>query len=749
MNGLTLMAVVIVCLWLGYHFYGRWLEKTWGIDPNAKTPAALRNDGKDYQPASRLSVFAHQFTSITGAGPVTGPIIAAMFGWLPALLWIIIGGIFFGAVQDFTALYASVRNGGKSMGMIIEQYVGRFGRQLFLAFCWLFTLLVIAAFADMIAATFNGFTKTGEQNMPNAAAASISMIYIVGAVIFGLFQKYVKPSSGLQLAVGITMMIAMLAMGIAWPIYADADTWRVVVFLYAFAASVMPMWILKQPRDFLSMFLLFGMIIAGVVGVFVTNPTINMPAFVGWEVKGLDLFPILFVTIACGAISGFHSLVSSGTSSKMIANETDMRPVGYGAMLVECVLGALALTIVCAAASTTGQLPSGTPFQLFSGAVAGFLTNTFGLPADISACVLTMCVSALAMTTVDAVARIGRMSFQELFATTDGREKGPVAKFLSNTWVSTLLTLGGGWFLCRLHEHLAALRLRQPAPRRPRPHRARRVPPEHGPQGLDAVGSDDRHVRRHDDGPRPGAPQDRRRLERRHLRLHDARSAGHHRHRAHRARAARRLPLRRPPLQGRQAGRNRRRQRSVMHRTSGPEHTGPVPGKAEAPAPQGAGASFRLIRIVRTQSGLSFRARVDRLAQVLAGPEDHDPACGGVDLLARARIAAHAALTVARCEGAEAPDLDAVAANQRVLHRMEDGAERVARLARRNVRKRVREFVCDFAARHHAAFGSVAHVSSLYVERSPYDIPSRRKTPSRRCATPPGLETAFDLAEAS
>ncbi len=542
MNGLTLMAVVIVCLWLGYHFYGRWLEKTWGIDPNAKTPAALRNDGKDYQPASRLSVFAHQFTSITGAGPVTGPIIAAMFGWLPALLWIIIGGIFFGAVQDFTALYASVRNGGKSMGMIIEQYVGRFGRQLFLAFCWLFTLLVIAAFADMIAATFNGFTKTGEQNMPNAAAASISMIYIVGAVIFGLFQKYVKPSSGLQLAVGIAMMIAMLAMGIAWPIYADADTWRVVVFLYAFAASVMPMWILKQPRDFLSMFLLFGMIIAGVVGVFVTNPTINMPAFVGWEVKGLDLFPILFVTIACGAISGFHSLVSSGTSSKRIANETDMRPVGYGAMLVECVLGALALTIVCAAASTTGQLPSGTPFQLFSdetdmrpvgygamlvecvlgalaltivcaaasttgqlpsgtpfqlfsgavagfltntfglpadisacvltmcvsalamttvdavpsgtpfqlfsGAVAGFLTNTFGLPADISACVLTMCVSALAMTTVDAVARIGRMSFQELFATTDGREKGPVAKFLSNTWVSTLLTLGGGWFLC-------------------------------------------------------------------------------------------------------------------------------------------------------------------------------------------------------------------------------------------------------------------------------------------------------------
>ena len=449
MNGLTLMAVVIVCLWLGYHFYGRWLEKTWGIDPNAKTPAALRNDGKDYQPASRLSVFAHQFTSITGAGPVTGPIIAAMFGWLPALLWIIIGGIFFGAVQDFTALYASVRNGGKSMGMIIEQYVGRFGRQLFLAFCWLFTLLVIAAFADMIAATFNGFTKTGEQNMPNAAAASISMIYIVGAVIFGLFQKYVKPSSGLQLAVGIAMMIAMLAMGIAWPIYADADTWRVVVFLYAFAASVMPMWILKQPRDFLSMFLLFGMIIAGVVGVFVTNPTINMPAFVGWEVKGLDLFPILFVTIACGAISGFHSLVSSGTSSKTVSNEKDMLKVGYGAMVLESLLAVLALCVAGAAAAADGTPAAGTPFQIFSRGVAGFF-EMFGVPAYAATVFMTMCVSALALTSLDAVARIGRMSFQELFSVDDMEHAEGWRKLLCNVYFSTFLTLAFGFLLTKI-----------------------------------------------------------------------------------------------------------------------------------------------------------------------------------------------------------------------------------------------------------------------------------------------------------
>lgn len=351
MNGLTMMAVAIVSLYLGYRFYGRWLEKTWGVDENAPTPAALRNDGKDYQPASRLSVFAHQFTSITGAGPVTGPIIAAIFGWLPALLWIIFGGIFFGAVQDFTALYASVKNGGKSMGMLIEQYVGRIGRQLFLTFCWLFTMLVIAAFADMVAATFNGFTKAGTLATPNAAAASISMIYMVGALLFGLYIKYMKPNPQVQLGVGIVLMLGMVALGIAFPMYASTDTWRWVVFAYLFAASVMPMWLLKQPRDYLSMFLLIGMIAAGVVGVFVENPTINMPAFAGFTVNNLDLFPILFVTIACGAVSGFHSLVSSGTSSKMIANERDMRLVGYGSMLVECVLGVVALVVVCAAAS--------------------------------------------------------------------------------------------------------------------------------------------------------------------------------------------------------------------------------------------------------------------------------------------------------------------------------------------------------------------------------------------------------------
>lgn len=447
MNGLTILAFAIVVLFLGYRVYARWLERTWGINPNAKTPAQLLNDGKDYTPANKWSVFAHQFTSITGAGPVTGPIIAAMFGWLPALLWILFGSIFFGCVQDFSALYASVKSGGKSIGSIIEEHIGRTGRQLFLLFCWLFTILVIAAFCDMVANTFNGFTSSGEHIVPNAAAASISMIYMLGAVLFGLYLKYRKPGNAEQLGVGITLMLVMLWLGIEYPLFADAETWRYVVFAYLFAASVMPMWLLKQPRDYLSMFLLIGMILGGVIGVFIQNPSLNLPAFVGFEVNGMDLFPMLFVTIACGAVSGFHSLVSSSTSSKMVANEQDMKLVGYGSMAVEAVLGVIALIVVCAAASN-GTLPKGTPFQLFSSSIATFMTDIFGMPTHIAACVMTMCVSALALTSVDAVARIGRMSLQELFTPPAHQEKTAVQKLFTNTVFATSLTLVLGFILC-------------------------------------------------------------------------------------------------------------------------------------------------------------------------------------------------------------------------------------------------------------------------------------------------------------
>ena len=446
MNGLTLVGIAIVVLLLAYLLYGRWLAKTWGIDSAAKTPAYKFEDGQDYVPASRFTVFSHQFNSIAGAGPVTGPIIAAMFGWLPAFLWLLVGGVFFGAVQDFTAIYASVKNEGKSMGLIIERYIGKTGKKLFLLFCWLFTLLVIAAFADILAGTFNGFNKDGSQNIPGASAASISMIYILAAMVFGLFLRFTNNSEIAKFIIGAILVVAMLGLGIAYPLYYDAHTWRLVVFAYCFIASVLPMWLLKHPRDYLSVFLLLGMIFGGAIGIIVANPKLEMPMFMGWNVKNLPLFPMLFITIACGAVSGFHSLVSSGTSSKSIANETDMLPVGYGAMLVETLLGVVALVIACSA-TQDGGLPTGTPFQIFGTAVGGFFTM-FGLPAHASSCVIMMCVSALAMTTIDAVTRIGKMSLQEFLAPSEGEEPGLLVKFITNNYVATIITLALAYALC-------------------------------------------------------------------------------------------------------------------------------------------------------------------------------------------------------------------------------------------------------------------------------------------------------------
>ena len=447
MNGLMLVGLALVVFVAAYLLYGRWLVRTWGIDPEARTPAVELEDGGDFAPASRFTVFAHQFSSITGAGPVTGPIIAAMFGWAPALIWLLVGGVFFGAVQDFTALYASVKNKGQSLGMMIEAYVGRTGRRLFLLFCWLFTLLVLAAFADILAGTFAGTLKDGTANVPGAQAASISLLYIVVAMGFGFFIRKVNPSGVVKLLVAIVLVAAMFAAGMAFPLYLDRETWRYLTFGYCFIASVLPMWLLMEPRDYLSSFLLLGMVAGGVIGVVAAQPVINMPAFVGFTVNGQSLFPILFITIACGAVSGFHSLVSSGTSSKAIANERDMLPVGYGAMLVESLLGVVALVIACAAASN-GHLPQGTPFQIFAGAIGGFF-QMFGLPSGISACVITMCVSALAMTTIDSVARIGRMSFQELFAAGEGEEESSFQKLCQDKYFSTSVTLVLGLALCQ------------------------------------------------------------------------------------------------------------------------------------------------------------------------------------------------------------------------------------------------------------------------------------------------------------
>lgn len=446
MTGLMLLGIALVVCACGYFIYGRWLVRLWGVDPNARTPAYVHEDGNDYVPSSKFTVFAHQFSSITGAGPVTGPIIAAMFGWAPVMLWLMVGGIFFGAVQDFTALYASVKNEGKSMGMLIEQYIGKTGKKMFLLFSWLFTLLVTAAFADIVASTFNGFKADGGLATPNAAAASISMLYIVVAIAFGYFLKKCPLAEGPKLAVAIVLMIAMLWAGIEYPLYYDKTTWLYVVFAYMFMAAVMPMWLLMEPRDYLSVFLLLGMIASGVIGVIFTNPSIELPAFNGFVVNGQPLFPILFITIACGAVSGFHSLVSSGTSSKTVSNEKDMLFIGYGSMLIESILAVVSL-IVVGAAATGGVMPKGTPFQIFAGAVGGFM-GMFGLSAHVATCVITMCVSALALTTLDSVGRIGRMCFQELFTSGKPEEMSGFQKLMTNKYFATVITLFFGYLLC-------------------------------------------------------------------------------------------------------------------------------------------------------------------------------------------------------------------------------------------------------------------------------------------------------------
>ena len=451
MNGLVIVLSAIVVLGAGYLFYGRWLANKWGLDPKAKTPAYTHEDGQDYVPSSKLTVFAHQFSSIAGAGPVTGPILASVFGWVPVLLWLLIGGLFFGAVQDFGALYASVKNEGKSMGMIIEKYIGRTGRKLFMLFCWLFTLLVMAAFTDMVAGTFVGKgveEMTKATGYANSAAASISMLFIVVAIIFGLIQKKVgKMKEWVRAVVAIALLVVMFIIGMKLPMYATKSTWIYIVMAYLFLASVMPMWLLMEPRDYMTTFMLLGMIIGAVVGVIAEHPTLKLNAFSGFNVDGSYLFPTLFVTIACGAVSGFHSLVSSGTSSKTISNEKDMPMVGYGAMVVESLLGVIALVVVGAVA-VNGTKPEGTPFSIFSTGVAGFFEK-FGIPVQVATVFMTMCVSALALTSLDSVARIGRMSFQELFYgdTTDTSKMPGWQKVLTNKYFATIITLFFGYLL--------------------------------------------------------------------------------------------------------------------------------------------------------------------------------------------------------------------------------------------------------------------------------------------------------------
>ena len=457
MNTLVIVLIAAVVLFGAYVFYGRWLANKWGIDPKAKTPAVEFNDGKDFVPTNGWTVFSHQFSSIAGAGPVTGAIQAAAFGWLPVLLWVLIGGVFFGAVTDFGALYASVKNKGKSMGMLIEKYIGKTGRKLFLIFSWIFCCIVVAAFADMVAGTFNAYTVTdagvtelAAAATTNGAAGMISIMFMVVAVVLGLIQKKFNLTGWKEAVVGIVCIVASFAIGMNCPLIFGKAAWSYITFVYIFFAAVLPMWLLKQPRDYMTTFMFICMIAGAVVGLVVAHPTMNLPVFTGFTNEKLGtMFPILFVTVACGAVSGFHSLVSSGTSSKTIENEKDMPKVGYGAMVLESLLAVLALCVAGAAAAADGTPAAGTPFQVFSSGVAGFF-EMFGVPVYVATAFMTMCVSALALTSLDAVARIGRMSFQELFSVDDMEHAEGWRKLFCNVYFSTVITLAFGFLLTKI-----------------------------------------------------------------------------------------------------------------------------------------------------------------------------------------------------------------------------------------------------------------------------------------------------------
>lgn len=448
MNGILMMIIALVVLGGAYLLYGRYLQNKWGIDPNAKTPAYELEDGVDYVPADTNVVFGHQFASIAGAGPINGPIQAAIFGWVPVLLWILIGGVFFGAVQDFAAMYASVKNKGRTIGYIIEEYIGKLGKKLFLLFCWLFCILVIAAFADVVAGTFNGFAVDDAGVVTstiaaNGAVATTSILFIFEAVALGFILKYAKLNKWVNTGIAIVMLVAAIAIGLNCPIYLSRSTWHLIVFAYILIACVTPVWALLQPRDYLNSYLLIFMIVGAVIGVFVSNPSCNLSAFNGFNVNGQYLFPILFVTIACGAVSGFHSLVSSGTASKQIKNEKNMLPVSYGAMLMESMLAVIALIAVASFADGEAAAQGlTTQPQIFAGAIANFLT-VIGLPYQLVFTLITLAVSAFALTSLDSVARVARLSFQEFFIDedTDMEHLSPFKKVVTNSWFATIITL--------------------------------------------------------------------------------------------------------------------------------------------------------------------------------------------------------------------------------------------------------------------------------------------------------------------
>jgi carbon starvation protein len=443
MNSLVLLIGGIVIFVVAYICYGGFLAKKWGLDNNNKTPAERLNDNIDYVPTDARVLFGHHFSSIAGAGPITGPILAAAFGWVPVYLWIVIGSVFVGGVHDFGSLVASIHNDGKSIGEIINSNVSKRGKTIFNWYAWLTIGLVVAAFTDICAKTFAFNPATGD--LTGAQAGTASIIFIFLAVAFGWCRNKLHAGLGVSTIIGVICVAGAIVLGYYCPVLKfNAATWDIILIVYIALASVLPVWLLLQPRDYLCSFLLYAMMAGAIVGVFVKHPTMDLTPFGGFSVPGKGtLFPILFVTIACGAISGFHSLISSGTTSKQLAHEKDAQFIGYGAMLVEGLLAIVALIVVgyvskdgLTAAADGSKL--GAPAAVFANGVAAFM-NAFGIPLQGGKVFVTLAYSAFALTSLDTATRIGRYLVQELAQ--GAKKQNTFTKAVSNMYVATVLTI--------------------------------------------------------------------------------------------------------------------------------------------------------------------------------------------------------------------------------------------------------------------------------------------------------------------
>ena len=459
MNAVVILLVGCAILIAGYVFYGKWLAEQWGVDPNRTTPAHELEDGNDYVPAKAPVLMGHHFSSIAGAGPINGPIQAAVFGWVPVMLWVLIGGIFFGAVHDFGALFASVRNKGQSIGEVIAESIGPRAKKLFLTFSYLTLILVVAAFASIVANTFKAtYDESGAldkvASSANASTAMISILFILIAIVFGMMVYRRNASLVVSTVVGVLAIVACMAIGYNWhPIYLSGSTWMIIVGIYIAIASVTPVWILLQPRDYLSSFLLYGMMVIAIVGIVGAHPTLSIPAFTGFVdnaeygsgVSLGSLFPALFVTIACGAISGFHSLVGSGTTAKQLDKEGDARPIAYGGMLIEC---ALALISLCAVGYIWSEyVPGGitTPTAVFATGISRMCATIPFLAGaqNVIYSMLILAVSAFCLTSLDTATRLARYMFQEFWLEPGQTYKDATGfkKVVTNPYVATIITV--------------------------------------------------------------------------------------------------------------------------------------------------------------------------------------------------------------------------------------------------------------------------------------------------------------------